>query len=640
MRGHLKRIVSSATAGLGFLGYLLGVSVSAQPSAWRPVGPAPPAVITPVVVGSPGSGLIYIATFGGGVLKSTDTGRSFSTANNGLTVLTVTSMAAHPTDVRHLYIGIFGAGLFHTMDGGESWTPLATTPAPPTTIAIDPARPSTMYLGLLAGPRLRKSADGGVTWTDANVGLPNAPVWSIQIDPDDPDVLFVGTGGGGAFKSIDGGVTWSRLTLPSYVSAVAIDPRDSQTVYGGTDEGVYRSVDAGASFARAGSPGSGRVLSLILDPRRRGVVYAGTLEDGVQVSADFGETFRRTGLSRGTALVLSSDDAGVVYVGTGSSGVMKTGSFGLLWSPVAAELLNSINGQNVYGLTVDPQNSARVLAATNFAGMLETPNGGRTWRESYAGYTSHTARTAVFDPADATRVYAGSLNGGGLLVSADRGRTWTQRAFGSPAVYVWAVSVGPDRSVYAATAGEGLWWSTDLGTSFNRVPNTPFSDVRGVAIDPGNSRHLLVASNQGLFRSVDGGENWSRLLTTAVGNVVFDARNPQLVYASTSANGVQRSTDRGASFLPSNTGLTALVTSRGAGVVIDPRNSQVLYLGTENGGVFKSTNGGATWLAINDGLSDLRVFALAIDPRNPDTLYAAGSSSVFKTTTGGEPGTR
>jgi photosystem II stability/assembly factor-like uncharacterized protein len=105
------------------------------------------------------------------------------------------------------------------------------------------------------------------------------------------------------------------------------------------------------------------------------------------------------------------------------------------------------------------------------------------------------------------------------------------------------------------------------------------------------------------------------------------------VYASTQANGVLRSTDGGRTFSEINTGLTTLRTSRGAGVLIDPRDSQVLYVGTEGGGVFESRDGGASWNAINQGLSNLNVFGLAIDPRNPDILYAGGGSGVFKKTT-------
>lgn len=341
-------------------------TTSAQRAAWEAVGPSPPAVFAPVAIGPVGSGIIYIGTFGGGVLKSTDKGHSFRPTNNGLANLAVTAMAAHRTDIDRIYLGTFGGGslrseIYQTSDGGANWTFLTQTASPPFTIAVDPLRWWIVYSGHMGPPRLQKSIDGGATWAEANVGLPNAPVWTIQIDRENPEILYAGTGGGGAFKSVNGGASWSPLSVASTVFAIAIDPRDSQTIYAGTDgDGVYRSFDGGQTFARAGSPRNGRVLSLALDPSRRGVVYAGMLGGGVAVSLDFAQTFTDTALERGFALGLSMSDWGEVFVGTDFAGVMRSGNYGAVWSPVAGEALREIKAQNIYGLTVDPGNPARV----------------------------------------------------------------------------------------------------------------------------------------------------------------------------------------------------------------------------------------------------------------------------------------
>ena len=84
----------------------------AQPAAWEAVGPAPPAVEAPVAVGPAGSGLIYIGTFGGGVLKSRDEGHTFQSVNNGLTNLAVTAMVVDPTSTDVVYVATFGTGIF------------------------------------------------------------------------------------------------------------------------------------------------------------------------------------------------------------------------------------------------------------------------------------------------------------------------------------------------------------------------------------------------------------------------------------------------------------------------------------------------------------------------------------------------
>jgi len=162
--------------------------------------------------------------------------------------------------------------------------------------------------------------------------------------------------------------------------------------------------------------------------------------------------------------------------------------------------------------------------------------------------------------------------------------------------------------------------------------------VRSVLIDPSDSRRIVSGGAQGFYRSTDGGTTWSQSLTAVINNIVFDPRNSNILYATTQTTGVQRSTDGGATFTSINTGLTNLRTSRAAGVVFDPRDSQILYIATEGGGVFKSRNGGASWVSTNQGLANLNVNTLEIDPQNPDILYAGGSTGVFKTVTGGEPG--
>jgi photosystem II stability/assembly factor-like uncharacterized protein len=596
-------------------------------------------VEAPVAAGPAGSGIIYIGTFGGGVLKSLDDGRSFEPVNNGLTNLAVSAMVMDPTTTEVVYVATLGAGIFKTVDGGANWTFSGEASGAILWMAIDPQRPSILYTGSGAGgaSAVRKTTDGGLTWANANAGIPTTLVWSIQIDRGNPDVLYAGTGGAGAFKSVNGGASWTPLSVAPTVFTLAIDPRDSNVVYAGTNGGgIYRSLNAGQTFSQAGSPSNGRVLSLALDPSRRGVVYAGTLGGGVAVSTDGAATFTDTALTRGMALVLSTSDKGEVYVGTNFYGVLKSGSYGSVWSPVAKEALSDIKAQNIYGLTIDPEDSARVLAGTNDGGLLETTDGGRTWQEARVGVATRGPRKPAFDPVDGNRVYVGSLPGDGLFASSDGGRTWTSCTFGSPSIYVYGVTVGLDRTVYVGTAGEGLWKSTDLGASFTRVAGTTIVDSRSIAIDPTDGRRVFSAGNRGLYRTTDGGTTWTQSITVFTSNVVIDSHNPNVVYASTQANGVLRSADGGETFSAINTGLTTLRTSRGAGVLIDPRDSRVLYVGTEGGGVFTSRDGGASWSAINQGLTNITVFALAIDPQNPGILYAGGGSGVFKTTTGGK----
>jgi len=609
---------------------------SAQPAAWQALAAGPPAVEAPVGLCPGDPGLVYIGTFGGGVLRSRDEGRTFQPANTGFTNLAVSAMVVDPVHCEIVYAATFGGDLYKTTDSGRSWLSLGQAAGATLWLAIDPTRPQILYSGVNGGAGVLKSVDSGATWQAANQGLPATSVWTVQIDREHPDVLYAGTGGGGAFKSTDGGASWRPMPVGPIVWSIAIDPRRSDTIYAGTNgDGVFRSDDGGTTFHQVGSPIDRRVTALAHDPGRRGVLYAGTAGGGVAYSTDFGVTFSETALGGSLVLALVVQETGDVYAGTGTDGVLVSGSYGAVWREVAPDALRALNAQNVYGLAVDPADSTRVVAATNDAGLLGSTDRGATWRRFGTGFSSRSSRQITFDPADTRRIYVGTFNGGGLNVSVDGGATWTSRRGGSAVSYVWSTTI--DRrtgAVFAGTVGEGLWRSTDSGQTFTRLGAATLTDTRTVAVD---GDRILAGGRLGLHRSTDGGATWTQTLTVYVSNLTVDPRDATLVYAATQTGGVLRSRDGGVTFTAINSGLASLRMSRGNGVVIDPRSSNTLYVGTEGAGVFKSTDGGQSWRAISQGLTNLTVFALAIDPASPDVLYAGGGSGVFKTTTGAEP---
>ena len=109
-----------------------------------------------------------------------------------------------------------------------------------------------------------------------------------------------------------------RSAIDTTVWQLIVDPMDSNVVYAGSNgNGVYKSTDAGATFARIGSPHVGVVYSLAKSGNR---LYAGTATEGVSVSEDGGATWTTTGVAEGLAMGLTVDSSGAVYVGTNFEG--------------------------------------------------------------------------------------------------------------------------------------------------------------------------------------------------------------------------------------------------------------------------------------------------------------------------------
>jgi photosystem II stability/assembly factor-like uncharacterized protein len=218
------------------------------------------------------------------------------------------SVATDPSTPGTAYVGTSLNGVFKTVDGGQSWSPLpsgdASSPSVVVeTIVVDPSSPSTVYAGGLGGAFV--STVGGASLTAINTGLPEVVI-SMAIDPTKTSTLYAGTlmePGAGIFKTTNAGGMWVPINTglpmmngmmdPSLVTALAIDPLAPNTLYAAVELlGVYKTTDGGASWAAAnnGLP-SLRVAALAVDPVSPDTVFAGTLDQGVFVSVDGGASW-------------------------------------------------------------------------------------------------------------------------------------------------------------------------------------------------------------------------------------------------------------------------------------------------------------------------------------------------------------
>src|ERR1700682_6216358 len=250
-----------------------GINVQ-QHTGWHAVGPAPPAIETPIVA-DVATHTIYIGSAGAGVLKSTNGGATFVAVNNGLGGSIITGLAIAPSNPDVVYANTQFDGFYKTIDGGAHWTGGNWGGF---TLLGDPANPNTLY-STSPFDNVQKSTDGGNTWSSASDGLGAAAVSTLAMDPHDSNVLYAGGTGHALFKSTNGAATWTPITINTNVTALLVDPDNSRVVYAGTDgHGVYKSTNGGRSFARVGSPKVPRILALAKSGQ---TLYAGTATQGV-----------------------------------------------------------------------------------------------------------------------------------------------------------------------------------------------------------------------------------------------------------------------------------------------------------------------------------------------------------------------
>jgi hypothetical protein len=187
-----------------------------------------------------------------------------------------------------LYCGLgWWKGLHWTMDFGLTWHGMLTDAAVQT-IGAHPDRPALLLVGCSGRQTLMRSTDGGVSWLQSVGGLVSrngeTGVRSITFSPGSPDVVFIGVTGSGAglYKSVDGGLNWTRIYSVGEISEIAIHPLNENLIYiSAIHTGVHRSTDGGATWLRIndGMPTTD-VMRVRIAPGYPVCVFAVTLSHG------------------------------------------------------------------------------------------------------------------------------------------------------------------------------------------------------------------------------------------------------------------------------------------------------------------------------------------------------------------------
>ncbi len=633
---------------------------------WGQGGP-PGASVSKIVSFPSDPGLLFAATNFSGIYSSLDAGQNWVRRSSGLTITNVRALAGTP---EQLYAGTIGGGVFRSRDGGLSWKPVnqGLTAMTVTSLVSDPADPDTVYAGTHNGG-IFKTTNAADAWTAISNGLvtvdgaPDGNYFDLTIDPNDSQVLYaahtsvVRPSAGFLFKTVDGGQQWVGLQFPS-VFSVTLSPTDSQTLYLGTAVGVLRTSDGGASFDDIPILPFVRVIDVAVDPRDTDTIYAATQLFGIAKTTDGGESWSlaSSGLPPTLTLALELDatNPSLLYFGAAGPGVFRTNDGAASWQLSS----NGMNTANVEALAVNPNDSSNLLAATSGGGLFQSSNGGSNWVESRAGLTTAGVSELAFDPVNPGVAYASSRNpfdpnagnpfatpDGAFYRSSDGGHTW-QELFRPLAANALAVHPSDGRTVYLAS-DFGVIRTQDAGQSFE---DRGGNDIRGLtiidlAMDPRRPDNLYIlatdpfafVSSFFILHSDDGGDDWELSRGSSflpLNAIAVDPTDSERIYVG-ATGGMFRSTNRARDFDDKNNGLpnggAVIVTS----IVIDANDRGALYIAA-SGAVFKSTNRADSWAFARSGLEGFFVQELAIDPTQPGVLYAATvNGGIFKTANGG-----
>lgn len=640
-------------------------------------------------------GAVYVTRDGGqswALWYDPTNDRPDESKKNGFRFSSIYAFAIAPTDPDIMYSVKSGFGIFKTTDGGNSWRFLNYSEVDYTyTLAIHPQNPDIVYSGYNPKPfqdfaMVRKTADGGETWETILEVEGSEGITSVCIDPANPDTVYAGSTGddAGLWVSRNAGADWNRLYSPlnfTNVHTMAADPGRPDIAYAGVwGGGTYRTVDKGESWTRLENDPTDSAIAIMPDSQDSDVLYiADRTAPKVYRSGDDGKswtTYFDAGdeYYRVLSAAISDCDPSVMYVSVLKSGSPFAGAFFRIENG-NAELVGDGMDRIPVSIGVDPEDSDHIIVVSHAGGVSESKDGGHSWVsisdncDGLPDKSSMSYNKVVFDPADPDTIY---LLGGGDVVTT--------------ALQPSGISAGTVNTVYRSADGGKSWSNLNDG---NLGENS--GSIKGIAFT--GDGILLLGCTNGVFQSSDNGATWrdvsgniacrctaglemsadgetfyapmlgegvfagnmkqgelawqeSSALRVPIHHVLVnvDPSNPDIIYASAYPGGIFKSTDGGESFSENNFGLPSFSVDDPLrqgyyAFQIAPSDPDILYLGIYGKGVYISRDGASTWIAVNGADNTLQskgIYSLAIDPDDPSVVTVSAEEGVFRTQNAGE----
>jgi photosystem II stability/assembly factor-like uncharacterized protein len=568
-------------------------------------------------------------------------------------------------DGRTVYAGISG-GLV-SRKRGSSWLPprdgLRGTLFDLQNAAV---APGTVYVLTSAG--VFASFDAARSWQARSNGLPDGPfddpLLSLEVAPSNPAVLYViarrrpGELSGvdeQVYRSLNGGASWARADrgLPNPEADVfdlAVDPARSRVAFAATSTGVFKTTNGGGRWARSGLDGS-RVSVVAVDRVRPGLVYAVAAAgfDGplrIQVSADGGRTWSdRSEAFAAVALEPHPGRAETVHLLTFAGDLLESDDAGRTWRPID----EGLGDLAVRSVAADPLHPAVLYAAVaapgTDPGVYHSADGGATWRPLAAGIVASGVTSLAFQAGDIRAVYAG-IAGDGLQRLDIATGAWTQLAFDRQTIVDLAVDPQAPATFYALVGPDrALFQSTDSAVTWRRLSSTEPSSVFYTGLAVADGRVWLAGNIPEVWDPATG--TFERLGLSERRQIARAGAGPTtriwwndstFLDAGGGFDQVDASRDAGATFERVLAGIAGEVLDI---ALLDGDADRVaLAVGApglgryQTGFVQLSDDGGATWrlTALPNAPA---VHQVVLDPADPERVLAATLGAVYESLDGG-----
>ena len=406
----------------------------------------------------------------------------------------------------------------------------------------------------------------------------------------DEHVFYMGSSGGGVWKTTDGGTRWKNVSDGYFTSgtigAIAVAPSDPNVIYVGTGEhcvrietfasgdGMYKSTDGGKSWTHIGLETSRQIASVKVDPKNPDIVYV-AVQGSPWGPQDGRGVYKSVNGGKSWALVLA--------------GGPETGASDLAMDPANPEILYAAMWQHHQ----EPWHGYQITSGGPGSGLYKSIDAGKSWKRIQDGMPASLGRVVIaVSAADSNRLYAlveADPDVAGLYRSDDSGASWTlinnKHVMAERSGYYMHIVADPNKRDTIYVLHAPLLKSTDGGKSFSPM-HPPHGDNHAMWINPRNSDWLIDGNDGGAHVTYTGGKSWSSELnqpTAQIYRLTVDNLFPYNLYGGQQDNSTPKIKSRS---FGSGIGIRDWYdVGRGesAYVALDPDNPVLIYSGNYQG---------------------------------------------------------